>query len=127
MGIKADLNTELTKAFNTDLADAVLSFTLQSSNTVFNPATGGLASGQTISTGSWRGVFSNVEREKVLNSQQLPADVEIIALSVEAPFVPKLGYKAIRGNTEYDILRMKQDPTETIYILECVNASYGNY
>ncbi len=127
MGIKSDLNTEIAKAFDTDLADAALPFTLQSSNLVFDAATGGLAANQSLSTGSWRGVFADIEREKVQNSQQLPADTEVIALAIEAPFTPKIGDKIIEGDTEYDVQKLKQDPTKTIFMMECVNASYGNY
>lgn len=90
MGLRDELTADLAEAFDTDLADAVKSFTASHAGpNAYDPATGTMV--PTLIAYSGRGVFADYAIERVDGSLILATDKELTALQAEVTRAPEVG------------------------------------
>jgi hypothetical protein len=117
MGLAADLNLDLTAAFNGDLADAVKVFTYRETEETFDVASNTV---EVVDTDySSRGVFTNVKIKSEANEAYLKSTTLIIVLQNELDIIPKNNDKIIKDGTTYIIEDVKEDPVNVTWELLC--------
>lgn len=111
MGLRDDLQTDIAAAFDTDLADAVRSFT--GSRVVageYDPVTG---SSTTTVTYAGRGVFGGYSVQEADGQHILATDTKLVALQSETTDTPQEG-DTIDG---LEVVRVQKDPAAASWTL----------
>ena len=133
MGLRNDILSDLSEAFDTDLADAVQPFTLYKGETYYDPNTGNIILGETQSF-IWRGVFSKAKKLTVEDGGELPVEIQVVCLANEADFPPDTNDHIITNvtteaynsdNNCYRIYRIDIDPSFSVYTLYIRSATHG--
>jgi len=112
MGLRDEIQTDIAAAFDTDLADAVSSFT--GSRVVageYNPETG--SSTTTTVNYSGRGVFGGYSVQEADGQHILATDTKLIALQSETTDTPQEG-DTIDG---LEVVRVQKDPAAASWTL----------
>ena len=114
MGLRDELTADIAEAFNTDLADAVTSFTaIRKTKVDYDPIEGTpVIPGEMSYTG--RGVFGGYEAALVDGIQILATDTKLTALQTEVRDTPKIDDK-ING---LSVITIGQDPTGATWSLQ---------
>ena len=118
MGLKADLDTDIKDAFDTDLADAVQPFTgsrtVQGEPSIEDILTNTVGGNSTTINYSGRGVFSSYAEIEVDNESIQMNDVKLIALQDEVANTPKLD-DVING---YQVVAVNQDSASVTFTIQ---------
>lgn len=117
MGIRNDLQIDLADAFDTDLSDAVKSFTYREISKVFNPTTN--TTTDTPTDYLSRGVFSRFKRSVMKDSNVLPTDIKLIILQHELATIPLEHSLIVTTDRIYNIIKVMQDPANATWKLQC--------
>lgn len=117
MGLRADLQSDLEEAFDTDLSDAVTSFTYREVSKVFDPVTNTLT--DTFIDYLSRGVFSKFKREVMKDSNVLPTDTKVTILQHELAVTPLEHSLIVTSDKTYNIIKVTQDPAKATWRLQC--------
>lgn len=121
MGLTTEAQELIAEAFNTDLSDAVKSFTLnQYQRGQYDPSTGSLTGAAFPNSYTSRGVFDSYSQPEILNSAVEPADVKLIVLKNEIGTPPKIGDQVVEALTSkiYRVIHVEQDPADVIWELQ---------
>ncbi|WDG52493.1 glutamate 5-kinase [Pseudomonas chlororaphis] len=121
MGLRDELQADLAEAFNTDLADAVLSFTGEYMGPgVYDPVTEETTA-QPV-TYSGRGVLSRYEDRRIDNVNILVGDLRLTALVNEVSDVPDIGHTITAPDltdrtkqAAYQVKTVRVDPASATY------------
>ncbi|RON82439.1 glutamate 5-kinase [Pseudomonas chlororaphis] len=121
MGLRDELQADLAEAFNTDLADAVLSFTGEYMGPgVYDPVTEETTA-QPV-TYSVRGVLSRYEDRRIDNVNILVGDLRLTALANEVSDVPDIGHTITAPDltdrtrqVAYQVKTVRVDPASATY------------
>lgn len=124
MGLRDELQADLAEAFNTDLADAVVSFTGEYMGPgVVDPVTEETTA-QPV-TYSGRGVLSRYEDSRIDNINILVGDLRLTALSNEVTDTPDVGHKITAPDlmdrskqVVYLVKSVRSDPASATYRLQ---------
>ena len=118
MGLKADLDADVTEAFNTDLADAVKPFTgsrtVQGEPSIEDILTNTVGSNSTTINYSGRGVFGGYSEFEVDNESIMANDVKLTALQSEVTTRPQLD-DVING---YQVVAVNQDSVNVTFTIQ---------
>ena len=118
MGLKADLDADVTEAFNTDLADVVKPFTgsrtVQGEPSIEDILTNTVGSNSTTINYSGRGVFGGYSEFEVDNESIMANDVKLTALQSEVTTRPQLD-DVING---YQVVAVNQDSASVTYTIQ---------
>lgn len=113
MGLRDELTADLAEAFDTDLADAVTSFSASSPGVpTYDPSTGGVTATPAAYTG--RGVLDGYRAEQVDGTLILATDKQLIALQSEVTRAPAVG-DTLAGMS---VVRVEQDPAAATWICQ---------
>lgn len=105
MGLRDDLSADIAAAFDTDLADAVRSFTASHpGQSAYDPATGTMTATDEPYTG--RGVFSGYRLDQIDGTLIQATDLQLLALQTEVTRAPEMG-DTLDG---MQVVRVEQDP-----------------
>lgn len=114
MGLKAEIQTDIAAAFDTDLADAVQPFTGKRVIVGdYDPATD--ASTSTELNYSGRGVFTDYAVKEVDGINILRTDTKLIALQNEVTALPAIGDKI---NGVFDVINVSCDPADVSFTIQ---------
>ena len=118
MGLKADLDTDIKDAFDTDLADAVQPFTgsrtTQGEPSIEDILTNTVGSNSTTINYSGRGVFGSYAEIEVDGEAIKANDVKLTALQSEVTTRPHLD-DVING---YQVVAVNQDAASVTYTIQ---------
>ena len=117
MGLREDIQSDIDEAFDTDLSDAVTSFTYREVSRVYDPNDNTVS--DTNTDYSSRGVISNFKREVFRDSNVLPTDAKIIILQHELIVEPVAEALIITSDRTYTIIKVMQDPAAATWTLQC--------
>lgn len=115
MGLREELQADITDAFNEDLADAVHLFSCDRViSTKWNPKTN--TSDEVIEHYEGRGVlFGSYNQYEILTLGVLATDKKAIVLQNEVSKVPEVDDKWITAQGTFRIMHIKQDPISAIW------------
>jgi len=125
MGLRLDIQSSVSEAFNGDLSDAVKSFSLEQSDRAagdYDTTTGLFTPGITTSYPS-RGVFATYDLEERFNTPIEVTDVKLIILVNELDTDPRLKDIVIEGSNRYRVINKSYDPANATVTLHIRNAS----
>lgn len=113
MGLRDELTADLAEAFDTDLADAVTSFSASHPGTpVYDPAAGGVTATPVAYSG--RGVFASYRADQIDGTLILATDQRLTALQAEVTRAPVVG-DTIAGMS---VVRVEQDPAGATWTVQ---------
>lgn len=113
MGLRADIQADIAEAFDSDLADAVTSFTASHPGSpAYDPATGSVTATPTPYTG--RGVFGDYRADHIDGTVILATDKQLIALQNDVARAPAVG-DTIAGMSA---VRVEQDPAAATWVVQ---------
>lgn len=124
--INAIINKHLPKAFDTQLKDAVTTFTGTRKGTAgeYDPELGEVVGGADISyTG--RGVISNYKKEELQATQIEITDVKLLCLQIESTIAPKVDDVITANNVARRVLNVSQDATSSLWLLQLRGLNVG--
>lgn len=126
MGLRSNIQESIAAAFDSDLSDAVKTFTITRFNDVtYNPSTLSNSNSSTL-IGSGRGVFDKYSINSYIDNAAKPIDTAIICLSNELTIVPLIDdYITDSNGVNYKITYIKEDPANISTIIGCMT-SYGS-
>lgn len=119
MGLTSDAQSALSEAFDSDLADAVRSFTLtQYTKGTYDTDTGDPAA--TSTTYNSRGVFDSYTQPEILNSEVEPTDVKLIVLQNELGTTPAIANQVQNLSTLklFRVVNVAKDPANVAWELQ---------
>lgn len=112
MGLRYSIQSDIAAAFDTDLSDAVQSFTAtRTAQGAYDPATGTVSEQVTTYTG--RGVFGAFKVSEADGQNILATDVKLTALQNELTDTPKIN-DVIDSKA---VVSINQDPAGATYTL----------
>ncbi|MDN5418987.1 MAG: glutamate 5-kinase [Acinetobacter sp.] len=118
MGLRDELQTDIAEAFDTDLADAITTFTcskeIQSGDFDFETQTYPTV---TVEQYSGRGVFGSYKRELVKPIDYQVEDIKATVLQNEVTGVPQIDDVWVAG-VEFKVLSVSKDPSGSIWVLQ---------
>lgn len=113
MGLRDELTADVAEAFDTDLADAVQSFTGERvAAGGFDPVTG--MGNPSASTYAGRGVFGTYRLDQIDGTLILATDKELLALQAEVTDAPQVN-DTING---LRVVRVEQDPAGATWTIQ---------
>jgi hypothetical protein len=116
MGLYDDIINDVANAFDTDLADAVVSVTVtQYQRGTYDP-TSGNPNATILNQQTTRGVYTGNWQYEVYNSSVEPIDEMFLMLQSEISFEPDIGTvieSTVRGKSR--ILEIRKDPVNATY------------
>lgn len=116
MGLRSDIQTDIVDAFNIDLYDAAVFFTIERSDNTYNLATG---ENETVITSyNSRGVFSSYRNREIHSDHIKPTDFKLLILQSEIEIEPKIDDFIFTDN-RYKVISVKKDSANVIWILQC--------
>lgn len=117
MGLRDELQADIAEALNSDLADAVDTFTCTRKKlTGSNPATG--EDTYTEINYSGRGVRGNYLEQRNLPIDYKSSDIRFLGLQNELTETPLIGDKLIFSDGGYSIISIQQDPAKVTWVLQ---------
>jgi hypothetical protein len=118
VGLRSDIQRDIAAAFNGDLADAVVSFSLQVLSHSYDPSTGDNTE-TVVSTVSSRGVWDKISKERLVDSAYRSSDSTILVLQNELDAVPQLEDTVVHGVSleRYYIVSIESDPAQATWDL----------
>jgi hypothetical protein len=126
MGLRSDVQTDVAAAFDTDLSDAVVSFTLRhyTRGGGYDPVTRKTTT-RTYTDYTTRGVFDMAKQDEILDSSVEPYAANVIILQNEIEVEPAIGDDIIlSGSTDYyRISIFEQDPAFATYTVKATRVS----
>lgn len=118
MGLRDELQADIAEAFNTDLADAITTFTcskeIQSGDFDFETQTYPVV---TVEQYSGRGVFGSYKRDLVKPIDYQVEDVKATVLQNEVTGVPQIDDVWVAG-AQFKILNVGKDPSGSIWVCQ---------
>ncbi|MFW1748678.1 glutamate 5-kinase [Acinetobacter guillouiae] len=118
MGLRDELQADIGEAFDTDLADAITTFTcskeIQSGDFDFETQTYPVV---TVEQYSGRGVFGSYKRDLVKPIDYQIEDVKATALQNEVTGVPQIDDVWVAG-VEFKVLSVSKDPSGSIWVCQ---------
>ncbi|MDN5625944.1 MAG: glutamate 5-kinase [Acinetobacter sp.] len=118
MGLRDELQTDIAEALDTDLADAITTFTcskeIQSGDFDFETQTYPTV---TVEQYSGRGVFGSYKRELVKPIDYQVEDIKATVLQNEVTGVPQIDDVWVAG-VEFKVLSVSKDPSGSIWVLQ---------
>lgn len=118
MGLRDELQADIAEAFDTDLADAITTFTcskeIQSGDFDFETQTYPIV---TVEQYSGRGVFGSYKRDLVKPIDYQIEDVKATALQNEVTGVPQIDDVWVAGG-EFKVLGVAKDPSGSIWVCQ---------
>lgn len=118
MGLRDEITADIAGAFDTDLADAVSTFTGSrwEATGPYDPINQ-TQPGETI-TYTGRGVFGSfgVQVSEALGI--LRTDIKVTALQAEVSDVPKIDDEVERGGVKYRVIHVSADPAGATHVLQ---------
>ncbi|MFW2173758.1 glutamate 5-kinase [Acinetobacter guillouiae] len=118
MGLRVELQADIAEAFDTDLADAITTFTcskeIQSGDFDFETQTYPIV---TIEQYSGRGVFGSYKRDLVKPIDYQVEDVKATVLQNEVTGVPQIDDVWVVGR-EFKVLSISKDPSGSIWVCQ---------
>lgn len=118
MGLRDELQADIGEAFDTDLADAITTFTcskeIQSGDFDFETQTYPVV---TVEQYSGRGVFGSYKRDLVKPIDYQIEDVKATVLQNEVTGVPQIDDVWVAGG-EFKVLSVAKDPSGSIWVLQ---------
>jgi hypothetical protein len=119
MGLRDELQADIAEAFDTDLADAITTFTcskeIQSGDFDFETQTYPMV---TVEQYSGRGVFGSYKRDLVKPIDYQVEDVKAIVLQNEVSGLPQIDDVWMAGNSKFKVLNVVKDPSESIWVCQ---------
>jgi len=117
MGLQAELQAKIGKAFDEKLSDAVASLTLSQKAVTFNPVDN--TTSEVVTNIATRGVVGDYALEELNDTSVKPTDVKITVLQNELSVEPKIDDIVNDGVNNYKIINIKKDPAKVIWKLQC--------
>lgn len=118
MGLRNEITADIKEAFDTDLADAVQSFTgsrtVQGEPSIEDILTNTVGSNSTTINYSGRGVFGGYSEFEVDSESIMANDVKLTALQSEVTTRPQLDDE-ING---YQVVAVQQDPASVTFTIQ---------
>lgn len=118
MGLRDELQADIGEAFDTDLADAITTFTcskeIQSGDFDFETQTYPVV---TVEQYSGRGVFGSYKRDLVKPIDYQIEDVKATVLQNEVTGVPQIDEVWVAGG-QFKILNVGKDPSGSIWVCQ---------
>lgn len=117
--INALINKHLPKAFDTQLKDAITTFTATRKGATgeYDPVLGEYVGGADISyTG--RGVISNYKKEELQATQIEITDVKLLCLQIESTIAPQVDDIITVGDVDRRVLNVSQDATSSLWVMQ---------
>ncbi|WP_423854124.1 glutamate 5-kinase [Acinetobacter guillouiae] len=118
MGLRVELQADIAEAFDTDLADAITTFTcskeIQSGDFDFETQTYPTV---TVEQYSGRGVFGSYKRDLVKPIDYQIEDVKATVLQNEVTGVPQIDDVWVAG-VEFKVLSVSKDPSGSIWVCQ---------
>lgn len=113
MGLNQEISHDIANAFDTDLADAVTSFTaIRRIKTDDDWLENGNNHSETTYQG--RGVFGNFNQSEIDGQSILITDIKLICLQKEVTDTPAID-DVING---YQVVAMKKDPANVAWVVQ---------
>lgn len=118
MGLRDELQADTAEAFDTDLADAIATFTcskeIQSGDFDFETQTYATV---TVEQYSGRGVFGSYKRDFVKPIDYQVEDIKATVLQNEVSQEPQIDDVWVAGG-EFKVLSVSKDPSGSIWVLQ---------
>lgn len=124
--INAIINKHLPKAFDTQLIDAITTFTgtRKGATGEYDPVLGEYVGGADISyTG--RGVISSYNKEEIQATQIEITDVKLLCLQIESTIAPQVDDVIMANNVARRVLNVSQDATSSLWLLQLRGLNVG--
>lgn len=119
MGLRDELQTDIAEAFDTDLADAITTFTcskeIQSGDFDFETQTYPTV---TVEQYSGRGVFDSYKRDLVKPIDYQVEDVKATVLQNEVNGIPQIDDVWVASKGQFKVLNVAEDPSESIWVCQ---------
>jgi len=119
MGLRNELQADIGEAFDTDLADAITTFTcskeIQSGDFNFETQTYPTV---TVEQYSGRGVFGSYKRDLVKPIDYQVEDVKATVLQNEVTGVPQIDDVWVTSKGRFKVLNVAEDPSESIWVCQ---------
>lgn len=119
MGLRNELQADIGEAFDTDLADAITTFTcskeIQSGDFNFETQTYPTV---TVEQYSGRGVFGSYKRDLVKPIDYQVEDVKATVLQNEVTGVPQIDDVWITSKGGFKVLKVTEDPSKSVYTIQ---------
>lgn len=119
MGLRDELQADIGEAFDTDLADAITTFTcskeIQSGDFDFETQTYPVV---TVEQYSGRGVFGSYKRDLVKPIDYQVEDVKATVLQNEVTGVPQIDDVWVTSKGRFKVLNVAEDPSESIWVCQ---------
>ena len=124
--INALINKHLPKAFDTQLKDAVTTFTgtRKGATGEYDPVLGEVVGGADISY-IGRGVISSYNKEEIQATQIEITDVKLLCLQIESTIAPKVDDVITANNVARRVLNVSQDATSSLWLLQLRGLNVG--
>lgn len=117
MSLTSKIQSALTSAFNSSLADAVKSFELQKKVSVFDETTNKVT--DTITSYTSRGIFAGYKINNLNDTHISPNDVKLIVLQHELTVEPSIDDVIIESSNKYLVKNVKKDPVAATWTIQC--------
>jgi hypothetical protein len=119
MGLRVELQADIAEAFDTDLADAITTFTcskeIQSGDFDFETQTYPTV---TVEQYSGRGVFGSYKRDLVKPIDYQVEDVKATVLQNEISGVPQIEDVLLTSKGQFKVLNIGEDPSKSIWVCQ---------
>ncbi len=119
MGLRDEIQADIAEAFDTDLADAITTFTcskeIQSGDFDFDSQTYPMV---TVEQYSGRGVFGSYKRDLVKPIDYQVEDVKATVLQNEISGVPQIDDVWVTSKGGFRVLNVGEDPSESIWVCQ---------
>lgn len=119
MGLRDELQADIAEAFDTDLADAITTFTcskeIQSGDFDFETQTYPIV---TIEQYSGRGVLGSYKRDLVKPIDYQVEDVKATVLQNEVSGMPQIDDVWLTSKGQFKVLNVAEDPSESVYTIQ---------
>lgn len=118
MSLRDEITVELAQAFDTDLADAVSTFT--GSRVIGQGPYDPITDTRPVITENYsgRGVFGSFAINIVDGVQILRTDVKVTALQAEVTQAPKVDDTITQGGTAYKVIHVGKDPVSATWVIQ---------
>lgn len=119
MGLRDELQADIAEVFNTDLADAITTFTcskeIQSGEFDFETQTYPIV---TVEQYSGRGVIGSYKRDLVKPIDYQVEDIKATVLQNEVNGIPQIEDVWVTSKGRFEVLNVGEDPSGSIWVLQ---------
>ena len=117
MGMRAEIQSDISDAFDEDLSDAVKDITITEVKESYNIDTG--VNTQIETEYKTRGVPYDIKETEIFNESVKPGDVSLIILQNEIEIQPEIDFYATFNGNKYKIMGVSKDPADVSWELLC--------